>query len=687
MLFHCGSPRKRLVVCLLAASAISVVHSQTLTLAPAANSLTIYPGQQNVPITITASNSADAEPVDVRLTGLPSGITATGLTLTGGGSGTVMLNASLAAGQEGFSPMGPSMVTSWTVPVTVVGTAGFAQATSQVSLTISISNSSFAPEPSALNLPIMNINTNGAAIVSKTTDVPGTITITSPDGQTSYLPNAGDTDNTATFHVHGNSTASMPKLPYHVSLNTSLDLLGTMGLGCPYVSSSGKPTCDKSKSYILIANYDDKTFLRTWAAGALANAIPIGNGYLNEAADSPTPSGTGALMPWAPHSLFVELFLNGVYEGNYLLIEEIKVDSHRVNITELSQSDTAPDQVTGGYLMEIDQHEDDAYVFFTPHNLPIGLEDPDFSREVPEQTAYITNYLDTAETALFSSNFTDPTQGWRAYYDEASAVNYYIVNEVMGNVDGGDFYNSVYLYKNANNPFIYMGPVWDFDISSGNVNYATITNPTLPWVQTNAIWYEQWFKDPGFQADVATQWNALKSNGVFITWLASIQQEADSLEQSQKNNFARWPMLGIEVWPNPEAAGSYDGEVQYLLNWLNLRIGYMDSLFNNKAQTSTALEVATVRALHTGLPVTLRAQVTGGANPTGVVSFLANGVVLGAAPLSNGQASLATSNLPAGTNDVQAVYNGDNNNALSTSQASTVDVEVGGLIQAPLPRR
>src|SRR5271156_4440581 len=180
-------------------------------------------------------------------------------------------------------------------------------------------------------------------------------------------------------------------------------------------------------------------------------------------------------MPWAPHSLFVELYLNGEYEGNYQLIEEIKVDSGRLNITELTETQTSGD-LSGGYLMEIDHHEDEAFVWKTPKGVPIGLIDPDFTPdpEVPEQTAYISNYVDSAETALFSSNFTDPTQGWRAYFDEASAINYYIVNDVMGNVDGGDFYSSVYLYKDQQNPFIYMGPVWDFDISSGNVNYAPI---------------------------------------------------------------------------------------------------------------------------------------------------------------------------------------------------------------------
>jgi hypothetical protein len=659
-------------------SLVSACSGQTFRVAATPSALTIYPGQQNVPVTVTVSGGTSAGPIGVTLTGLPSGVTVSPLTLTAGNSGTLTLSASLSAGQEGFSNASPSAPTSWTAPVTVVAAAGSAQATAPLSLTVSISNPSFAPAASAINLPIVNINTNGVAIVSTTVDVPGTITITSADGQTPYLPNTSDTDNTATFHVHGHSTAMMPKLPYHVSLTTSLDLLNTMGLECTYFTDTkGKATCDKSKSYVLLANYDDKTFLRDWSASALANAIPIGNGYLNSPANSPTPSGTSVLMPWASHSLFVELYLNGEYEGNYQLIEEVKVDSHRVNIDELAETDTAANQVTGGYLLEIDQYQDEAYVFHTPQNLPIGLIDPDFTPdpEVPEQTSYISTYVDTAETALFSSNFTHPVQGWRAYFDEASVINFYIVNDVMGNVDGGDFYSSDYLYKNDNNPLIYMGPVWDFDISSGNVNYAPIMVAILPWMQTEAIWYEQWFTDPGFKADVITQWNTLKKNGVFTAWLASIWQEALSLEQSQINNYGRWPMLGIQVWPNPEAAGSYTGEVRYLIDWLNLRIGYLDSLFNNKAPTSTTLGVV-AGPLRAGSPVTLTAQVTG-ANPTGVVSFLATGLLLGTAPLNgSGAASLTVSNLPPGAGNLQAVYNGDNLNALSGSYTQTATVGV-----------
>jgi len=658
--------------------------AQSFTLIPTPSSVTIHPGDQNVPINVSVTGgNTYAGPVVISMAGLPSGITAAPLALTSGSSGTLFLTASLSADQEDFPPSSFSPVASHTRSLVLIGAVGAEQSTAPVTLTVSISNQSYMPSPGAVNLPIVTINTSGTPIVNKTTDVPGTITITSADGLTTYLPNSSNTDNTATFHLHGHSTLDMPKLSYHVKMNTSLDLLSAMGLTCPYVTSKGKEVCDKSKSYVLLANYDDKTFLRDWSASALANAIPIGNGFLNSPSDSPSPSGASTLLPWASHSLFVEMYLNGVYEGNYQLIEEVKVDSHKVNITELTESQTSGD-LSGGYLMEIDDYEDEAYVFTTPQGYPIGLIDPDFSPdpEVPGQTSYITSYVDAAENALFAANYTDPILGWRAYFDEASSVNWYIVNEVMGNADGGQFHSSDYLYKNVDNPLIYMGPVWDFDVSSGNVNFAAIEDPTLPWVQIANLWYQRWFTDPGYQADVITQWNALKNAGIFSGWVTSIGQEAASLEQSQANNFGRWPMQGIRVWPNAEAAGTYDGEVAYLTNWLNLRIAYLDSLFNSKTPTSTVLGLPG-GTLYNGSSVTLTAQVSGGTAPSSTVSFLASGVVIGTGALNaGGSATLATSNLPTGTIFIQAIYNGDSVNALSTSpfkQATVLPALIGSV--------
>lgn len=640
---------------------------QSLQVSTSSPSLTIHPGDQNVPLPVTVNSNGFSGPVTVTLTGLPSGIAVTPLVLNGGGSGVLTLSASTSADAEGLTP-GLGAPDTHTSTVAVIAIAGSSQGTSGLSLTVSLENAAYAPAANQINLPIVSINTNGQPIVDKTTDVSGTITITSADGKTSYLPNSSDKDITATFHLHGNSTVLMPKKPYSVKLNTSLDLLNTMGLSCPYVTSgSGKATCDKSKSYILLANYDDKTLMRDWAASALANAIPIGNGYLDSPANSPSPSGTSVLMPWAPHSLFVEVYLNGAYQGNYQLSEEIKVDSHRVNITELDESDTSGD-LTGGYLLEIDKEAGvETFLFNTPTGLPITVIDPDLDMPVAAQNSYISNYISTAESALFSANFTDPTLGWRPYFDEASAVNFYIVNDVMGNTDGGAFSASDYLYKDKDNPLLYMGPIWDFDLSSGNQVGDPIVNPTVPWMQAYASWYAQWFKDPGFSADVTTQWNALKKNGVLSTWVNSITQQGALLQQSQANNFSRWPMQGSIVWPNAEVAGSYNGEVSYLINWINLRIGYFDSLFNHKLQTFSALEIPS-GAIRNGTASTFTIHVSGGSAPGGTATLLSNGVVVDAANLdSYGNATLTTSVLPIGTNTVQAVYNGDNTNGLSLS--------------------
>lgn len=672
----CSLPGSRrphfLALCLFLSSAC---FAQTFTVSVSPTSLTIHPGDQNIPISVTVGSSSYSEPINITLTQLPSGITVTPLVLTAGSTGMINLSASVNADQEAFPASAAGNANTKTNSVLVVGAAGTTKNTAKLALTVSLTNPSYTP--TEINLPIVRIDTSGVPIVDGITDVPGTITITNADGSVSYLPNASDADTTAAFHLHGHSTASMPKKAYHIKLTTSLDLLNVMGLSCPYITNGkAKPTCDKSKTYILLANYADKTLLRDWAASALANAIPIGGSYLSEQATTgttpPSPSGTATVMPWASHSLFVELFLNGVYQGNYQLIEKVKVDSHRVNITELAETDTT-DDITGGYLMEIDHHKDEAFVWTTPQGLPIGLIDPDFTPdpEVPEQTTYISEYVNQAETALFSSTFTDPATGWRNYFDEASAVNWYIVNDVMGNVDGGDFESSDYLYKAIDNQYLYMGPIWDFDISSGNVNYESISNPTVPWTQ-KAKWYAQWFKDPSFKADVIKQWNQLKADGVLTSWITSIGTQAATLEQSQANNFARWPMIGERVWPNPEAYGSYDAEVSYLTNWLTLRIAYLDSLFNGKAATKTSLTVPS-GTLRSGSPVQLSATITGGSSPTGSVSFTSNGILLGTAPLTAGTASGSFS-LPTGTDSLAAVYGGDSTNGLSAASAKKVTV-------------
>jgi hypothetical protein len=567
-------------------SLCSLAGAQSLGVVPMASSITIHPGDTNIPVTVSVTSSASSDPVAVALIEAPSGISASQVQVAPGSSGTLYLNAAAAAGEPLFTSEVIGTVSA-TSSITVLATQGSASASSSIPLTIALSNPSFAPAASQMNLPILRINTGGTPITSKSVSVSGTFTVTSANGSTQYVPSSSISDNSATFHLHGNSTILMPKLPYDLNLNTSADLLTALGVNCGYVTSANKPVCDKNSHYLLLANYDDKTMLRDWAASALALAIPSGSPYLTMPANSPTPTGNSILSWWAPHSLYVELFLNGSYQGTYQLIERVEVDSHRVNVRKMNATDQSGASLTGGYLLESNVYDDDDYDFTPPEGTTIGMEAPDFSPENVLQEKYISNYVDTSENVLFGSNFTDPVLGWQAYFDKTTLVNYYIVNELMGNVDGGDFQSSTYFYKDQSNPLIYMGPVWDFDVSSGNMP-ITLTNPPIvspytAWVTTQSPWYNRLINDPNFKAAAAQQFNALKSKGVLSNWISSIQNQAALLQQAQVNNFTRWPMVGITVWENAAAPGSYVAEVSYFTNWLTQRMAYMDSFLNGTA--------------------------------------------------------------------------------------------------------
>ena len=88
------------------------------------------------------------------------------------------------------------------------------------------------------------------------------------------------------------------------------------------------------------------------------------------------------------------------------------------------------------------------------------------------------------------------------------------------------------------------------------------------------------------------------------------------------------------------------------------------------ATSATTLQ-ATPTAGNVNGQITLKASVSGD-SPTGSVSFSAGSASLGTATLTNGVATLQTSFSAAGSYDTTATYQGDQNNAASTSSAVTI---------------
>lgn len=379
-------------------------------------------------------------------------------------------------------------------------------------------------------LPILNLTTSGP-VDSKETYVKGSLTVN---------PNV-EFEQTVTkiplqIKGRGNSTWVMyPKKPYRLKFDSKTAMLGMPA----------------AKNWVLLANYNDKTLMRNRIALMLGKRL-------------------GA--DWTADSRFVEVFMNGEFLGNYLLTSQVEINENRVNITELKPANTSASDITGGYLMELDVKMDEVYMFKTKKGLPFSLKSPEDC--TPAQLSYITNYMQATEDAIYSANINDPVEGYAKYINPQSFINWYFTEEIFQTTDARDF-SSIFYYKDRNGK-LGMGPVWDFDTSAGNVDYAPSKNPTGIWYVRDATWMVKLSQAPTFNAMVKQRWAAIKDNEVKQIY-ANIDETAAYLKLSQAQNFKKWPILGSYVYPNNVVLGDYDKEVAYFKAFLSQRIAWMNS--------------------------------------------------------------------------------------------------------------
>ena len=393
---------------------------------------------------------------------------------------------------------------------------------------------STAAWPVASALPELRIQTaGGAPIASKETYVGGTVTITDTLGATVL---SASTE----VRGHGNSTwAVHPKKPYRLRLTAASPVMGMPA----------------NRHWVLLANHSDKTLLRNDVVFELSRRLGFA---------------------WTPRSEFVDLYLNDRYEGVYQVAEHVRLGPDRVNVPELRVGDTSAAAVTGGYLVEIDETRGEAFCFDPARagkpfcvKSPESLLDPARAR----QREYIVDYVARFEAALFGPKFADPDSGYGAFIDVASAVDYFLLQEVVKNVDG-NLRRGTYLTKPRGGKMVF-GPLWDFDLAIGNVNYDG-ADLTQWWHTYSTPWYARLFQDPAFDAQVKARWKQLRDEGKIGGLAAYAARRGRLLSRAQERNFDRWPILDRWVWPNRVVTGSYEGEVRAMLDWYNARVGWMD---------------------------------------------------------------------------------------------------------------
>lgn len=271
----------------------------------------------------------------------------------------------------------------------------------------------------------------------------------------------------------GNSTWLLDKKPYQIKLNKKTDLLQTGAED------------NETKTWVLLANYSDLSMMRNTLIYNLG--IELG-------------------MDFCTENDWVNLYYDGEYRGCYLLSEKVEIGSGRVDITDLEELNEeanegvdieklpvatgttsngatylycegmeSPEDVTGGYLLEMEIYtrvEAETCRFITTRGQNVVVKSPEFASK--EEMDYIATLYQEWEDSIYNGG-VNPDTGKKhtEYVDLRSAAICYLANEISKNQDG--FRTSSFFYKESGEDQMYMGPLWDYDIT---LNFNGEMRPT-----------------------------------------------------------------------------------------------------------------------------------------------------------------------------------------------------------------
>ena len=426
------------------------------------------------------------------------------------------------------------------------------------------------------DLPIVFVDTKGKCLDSKVTEkIPATMKVL--DGKMNNVADsAKGTRYDIGIKVRGQSSALFPKPGYGVEVRDE------KGEGKD-VSLFGLPPSD---DWVFHGPYVDKSLMRN----ALAHWLFRQAGH------------------YSPRSKHFDLYINGVYRGVYVLLEKIKRDKYRVDVSKLKETDISGEDVTGGYIWAFDKTGTNTggagsgpiekEGFSTSDGLNVILHYPKKENIKSEQEAYLKKYLNDLE-GLFKNGKNG--QGYEKYVDMTSALDYVLHEEVTNNADS--YWCSFFLHKPKDKTDkngvktegkVTLGPAWDFNLAMSNGTQPEngggqggqggwnqgggmwgggfgggfgggmggFTSSGNGWQIENSMksgqgmmgmgsslkapnWLLGMWKDSHYQSELKKRWAELRS-GVWHT--KTMDKYLDSMKTYLKSaadrNFKRWPNLG-----------------------------------------------------------------------------------------------------------------------------------------------
>ena len=433
-------------------------------------------------------------------------------------------------------------------------------------------------------MPRIDINTkDGVAITSKEEYVNATFSISGYEDK--YIRDSIS----GGIRARGNSTFGTDKKPFRIKFDKKQNLLGLNG-------------GQAMKSWVLLADYFDASLLRTYATFKFAEILLEGKYYSSDC----TP---------------VEVYINGNYNGVYLLCEQTQINPNRVNIYEKQDGETRTDI---GYLM-IGQggRTDEPETVIIPMNLTITDRNGDqmtfaslnFSLSggeyTQEQKDYVAKYCEgvfkVIGSALYEekyyelsrngeisvkTSFTGTTTAEKqketidAVFNIESAVAMCALDEIVKNLDAGAFNMYVDLSPSGDGRLTLAAP-WDFDFAMANTHYDT-THSTSGFYATNFSISEGMRTNPIFVMFGSIPWFEDMVKELWQEKYPELQSVAEDVlvlsykyEDAYNRDWEKWGhpksrMLGHHAQDDLKSFKTHLDNGKFLYGWLKERLEWLN---------------------------------------------------------------------------------------------------------------
>ncbi len=284
---------------------------------------------------------------------------------------------------------------------------------------------------------------------------------------------------------------------------------------------------------------------------------------------------------YAPRTKYCEVIVNDDYRGLYFLTEKIKIDEHRVDILAMDTNDNASPNVTGGYIFKADKTTGgDVPAWSTPaygywENVDYIYHNPKPETITPEQGAYLQVYFDTIRFMTALQN-QDVTNGFPAYMDIPSFVDYMIMGEFTSNVD--IYQKSTFFHKDRNGK-LRAGPVWDFNLAYG-YDFGSVGRSGYDVFQfangdnTGSDFWHQLYENEMFKCVLVRRWVSLCSDGPLS--YAHVEHVMDSLRERISPVLLRERMRWFNWY-------DYDAHIETMKTWIQNRQSWLSQAWDSSS--------------------------------------------------------------------------------------------------------